>query len=170
MKKKATAILRKLYELKNDGLLEMIEGSEEVFSDPNFLEAVIRDIRKMNIVIISNDSKLTVLIQTKNYGNVKGVFTLTTSNSVDIYIVCSEEFPKTLLEKSLIQEGSSMSVSMKIDVEAVESKNSDTRETQETKVNLSATNEMNPYLLLMAHSFIRQTIYLDSNAITGTDS
>lgn len=59
MKKKATAILRKLYELKNDGLLEMIEGSEEVFSDPNFLEAVIRDIRKMNIVIISNDSKLT---------------------------------------------------------------------------------------------------------------
>ena len=59
MKKKATAILRKLYELKNDGLLEMIEGSEEVFSDPNFLEAVIKDIRKMNIVIISNDSKLT---------------------------------------------------------------------------------------------------------------
>lgn len=59
MKKKASAILRKLYELKNDGLLEMIEGSEEVFSDPNFLEAVIKDIRRMNIVIISNDSKLT---------------------------------------------------------------------------------------------------------------
>ncbi len=59
MKKKANVILRKLYELKNDGLLEMIEGSEEVFSDPNFLEAVIKDIRRMNIVIISNDSKLT---------------------------------------------------------------------------------------------------------------
>ncbi len=59
MKKKATDILRKLYELKNNGLLEMIEGSEEVFSDPNCLEAVIRDIRTMNIVIISNDSKLT---------------------------------------------------------------------------------------------------------------
>ena len=59
MNKKVTAILRKLYELKNNGLLEMIEGSEEVFSDPNFLEAVIRDIITMNIVIISNDSKLT---------------------------------------------------------------------------------------------------------------
>ena len=43
----------------------------------------------------SNNSKLTVLIQTVNYGNVKGVFTLTTSNSVDIYILCSEDFPKT---------------------------------------------------------------------------
>ena len=63
MKKKTTAILRKLYELKNDGLLEMIEGSEKIFSDPNFLEAVIRDIRKMNIVIISNDSKLTCAAQ-----------------------------------------------------------------------------------------------------------
>ena len=33
----------------------------------------------------SNESKLTVLIQTKNFGNLKGVFTLTTSNSVDIF-------------------------------------------------------------------------------------
>ena len=117
-----------------------------------------------------NDSKLTVLIQTKNYGNVKGVFTLTTSNSVDIYILCSDEFPKTLLEKSLMQEGSSMAVSMKIDVESVEIANKEQRENQETKVNLSATNEMNPYLLLMAHSFIRQTIYIDSNAIIDNPS
>ena len=113
----------------------------------------------------SNDSKLTVLIQTKNYGNVKGVFTLTTSNSVDVYILCSEEFPKTLLEKSLMQEGSSMAVTMNIDVEAVESKKTESSEKQEAKVNLSATNEMNPYLLLMAHSFIRHTIYLDSTAV-----
>ncbi|MCD7810288.1 MAG: hypothetical protein LUG91_00285 [Ruminococcus sp.] len=63
MKKKANTILRKLYELKNENLLEMIEGSEEIFSDPNFLEAVIKDIRKMNIVIISNDSKLTLAAQ-----------------------------------------------------------------------------------------------------------
>ena len=35
----------------------------------------------------------------------------------------------------------------------------------EAKVNLSATNEMNPYLLLMAHAFIRNTIFIDSNAI-----
>lgn len=113
----------------------------------------------------SNDSRLTVLIQTKNYGNVKGVFTLTTSNSVDIYIICSEDFPKRTLQKSLMEESSSHAMNSTIDIEAVEPKNKEPKETQEAKVNLSATNEMNPYLLLMAHAFIRNTIFIDSNSI-----
>lgn len=118
----------------------------------------------------SNDSKLTVLIQTRNYGNVKGVFTLTTSNSVDIYIICANGFPKTLLQKSLVEEGSSHAMTMTIDVEEIEPKNTEPAEKQEAKVNLSATNEMNPYLLLMAHAFIRNTILIDSNAITGNST
>lgn len=113
----------------------------------------------------SNDSRLTVLIQTKNFGNVKGIFTLTTSNSVDVLITCSEDFPKTLLQKSLMEEGSSHAMSLSIDVEAVEPKKIEQLEKQEAKVNLSATNEMNPYLLLMAHAFIRHTITIDSNAV-----
>lgn len=114
----------------------------------------------------SNDSKLTVLIQTKNFGNVKGVFTLTTSNSVDIYIFCSDNFPKRTLQKSLMKESSSHAMNTTIDIEAVEPKKQETLETREAKVNLSATNEMNPYLLLMAHAFIRNTIFIDSNEIT----
>ena len=117
-----------------------------------------------------NDSKLTVLIQTINFGNVKGVFTLTTSNSVDIYIVCAEGFPKTLLQKSLMEEGASHAMTMTVDVEAVEPKNTENAKKQEAKVNLSTTNEMNPYLLLMAHAFIRNTIYLDTNAIPEEES
>lgn len=117
----------------------------------------------------SNDSRLTVLIQTKNYGNVKGLFTLTTSNSVDILITCTEEFPKTLLQKCMIDESSSHAMTMTIDVEAVEAKSSSHSDKTEAKVNLSATNEMNPYLLLMAHAFIRNTIYIDSNATISSD-
>ena len=113
----------------------------------------------------SNDSKLTVLIQTKNFGNVKGEFTLTTSNSVDVFITCSENFPKSTLQKSLKDESSSLAMTTNIDIEAVTPKKQEILETQETKVNLSATNEMNPYLLLMAHAFIRNTIFIDSNAI-----
>ena len=118
----------------------------------------------------SNDSKLTVLIQTKNYGNVKGVFTLTTSNSIDIYIICSEDFPKRTLQKSLTEESSSYAMNSTIDIEAIEPKKKEPRENQETKVNLSATNEMNPYLLLMAHAFIRNTIFIDSNSIVEESS
>lgn len=113
----------------------------------------------------SNDSKLTVLIQTKNYGNVKGVFTLTTSNSVDIYILCSEDFPKKTLQKSLMEESSAHAMNTTIDVESVEPIKKETFEKPEAKVNLSATNEMNPYLLLMAHAFIRNTIFIDSNSV-----
>ena len=113
----------------------------------------------------SNDSKLTVLIQTRNYGNVKGVFTLTTSNSVDIYILCSEDFPKKTLQKSLMEESSAHAMNTTIDVEAVEPIKKETFEKPEAKVNLSAPKEMNPYLLLMAHAFIRNTIFIDSNGI-----
>lgn len=110
----------------------------------------------------SNDSKLTVLIQTKNYGNLKGVFTLTTSNSVDVYIICSDKFPKKTLNKLLKEEGTTHSMNTNIDIEDVVPLKEEPNETRETKVNLSATNEMNPYLLLMAHSFIRNTILIDN--------
>lgn len=112
----------------------------------------------------SNDSKLIVLIQTKNFGNLKGEFTLTTSNSVDILIICSENFPKNILQKSLMEESSAHAMNTNIDVEEVQTKAEEVNDTHETKVNLSATNEMNPYLLLMAHSFIRNTILIDNNA------
>ena len=109
-----------------------------------------------------NDSKLTVLIQTKNFGNLKGVFTLTTSNSVDVLIICSEVFPKKLLQKSLMEESVSHAMNTNIDIEEVTTKKEELNEVHETKVNLSATNEMNPYLLLMAHAFIRHTILIDN--------
>jgi hypothetical protein len=112
----------------------------------------------------SNDSKLSVVIQTKNFGTIKGIFTLTTTNSVDIFIVCNENFPKTILQKNLMQESTTHTMNTTIDIEEVTPIKNNQELNQETKVNLSATNEMNPYLLLMAHSFIRNTILIDNNA------
>ncbi len=110
----------------------------------------------------SSNSVITVLIQTKNYGNVKGSLTLTTQNSVDVLILCSEEFPKELLHKRLTDEMKNNAVQTNIDIEVLITKQEDKDEHQ-AKVNLSATNEMNPYLLLMAHSFIRNTIIIDNS-------
>lgn len=118
----------------------------------------------------SNDSKLTVLIQTKNFGNLKGVFTLTTSNSVDIYITCSDSFPKGILQKYLNDESTSHAMNTTIDIEDIKPQKEEINEEHETKVNLSATNEMNPYLLLMAHSFIRYTILIDNQGIVAADN
>ncbi len=117
----------------------------------------------------SNNSKLVVLIQTKNFGNLKGEFVLTTSNSVEVFIVCSEKFPKRLLQKTLMEESNAHAMNTSVDIEAVQSMKENILEVNETKVNLSATNEMNPYLLLMAHSFIRNTIFIDNNMLTEAD-
>lgn len=110
----------------------------------------------------SSESVITVLIQTKNYGNVKGYLTLTTKNSVDVLIFCTEEFPKELLYKRIMDEMKNNAVQTNIDIEIMMTKQDDKDENQ-AKVNLSATNEMNPYLLLMAHSFIRNTIVIDNS-------
>ena len=118
----------------------------------------------------SNNSKLTVLIQTKNFGNLKGEFILTTSNSVDVYIICSEKFPKATLQKSLMQEGASHAMDTNIDIESIQPKTDDLNDARETKVNLSATNEMNPYLLLMAHAFIRNAILIDNGVVEPDDA
>lgn len=115
----------------------------------------------------ASESVITVLIQTKNYGNVKGCLTLTTQNSVDVLILCSEEFPKEVLYKRLQEEMKNNSVQTNIDIEVMMTKRDDKDENQ-AKVNLSATNEMNPYLLLMAHSFIRNTIVIDNSFTVGT--
>ena len=72
---------------------------------------------------------------------------------------------KNTLKKELMEESSSHSMNTSIDIEAVAPKKEELQEQQETKVNLSATNEMNPYLLLMAHSFIRAVIQIDSNGL-----
>ena len=95
--------------------------------------------------------------------NIKGEFPLTTSNSIDILIICNKNFPKKILQRSLMDESTAHSMNTNIDIEEIEQKDEEINETNETKVNLSATNEMNPYLLLIAHSFIRNTILIDNN-------
>ena len=109
-------------------------------------------------------SVLTVMIQTLNYGNLKGLFSLTTTNSVNIHIICSDKFPKDELLEKLNNETKIYSMQSNIEFEAQKPLKEEENENREAKVNLSATDELNPYLLLMAHSFIRNTILLDNLA------
>ena len=114
-------------------------------------------------------SVLTVLIQTLNYGNLKGLFSLTTSNSVNIHIICSDKFPKDELMEKLNAETKIYSMQSNIEFEEQKPLKDEEKENREAKVNLSATDELNPYLLLMAHSFIRNTILLDNIAGLNTE-
>ena len=109
-------------------------------------------------------SVLKIWIQTRNYGNINAILTLVTTNSVDMNIKCAEDFPKDNLLKRLHEETANNTMQSNISIEEVAQREGYIDNEQQAKVNLSSTYELNPYLLLMAHSFIKNTIVIDSNS------
>jgi len=110
-----------------------------------------------------DDSILTITITTVNYGIVKAVLILENSNSVQVSIECSKDFPKDelLLRIEADEKHYSMQSAVTFST-AVEHKTATDK--PQAKINMSNTNEINPYMLLMAHTIIRHTIELDKLA------
>jgi len=108
-------------------------------------------------------SLLKVYIQTRNYGNVNGSLVLLTGNTVDMNIQCNELFPKdNLLDRMKdVTDNHTMQSNITVEERAQMAHEFDN---QEASVNMSSTYELNPFLLLMAHSFIKNTIIIDSSA------
>ena len=115
-----------------------------------------------------SDSILIITITTLNYGNVIATLVLESSNSVHVNIECAKEFPKDELLMRI--EGDEKHYSME-SVVSFETTSKNTVNTQqekpEAKINMSNTNEINPYLLLMSHTIIRHVIEIDKNASNG---
>ena len=115
-----------------------------------------------------SDSILIITITTLNYGNVVATLVLENSNSVHVNIECVKEFPKD--ELILRIEGDEKHYSMESVVSFDTSSQTTVNNAQEkpqAKINMSDTNEINPYLLLMAHTIIRHVIEIDKNTSNG---
>ncbi len=106
-------------------------------------------------------SLLKVYIQTKNYGNVNGSLVLLSANTVDMNIQCNDTFPKDDLLARMKDVTDNHTMQSNINVERREQVPNEF-DNQEATVNLSSTYELNPFLLLLAHSFIKNTIIIDS--------
>ena len=117
------------------------------------------------------DSILIITVSTINFGNVVATLILETSNSVHVNIECSEKFPKEELLSRIESDEKHYSMQS---VVSFETKSTPLErpegELTKAKINMSATNEINPYLLLMAHTIIRHTIVIDNNASGGVIS
>ena len=110
-----------------------------------------------------DDTSISIMITTKNYGNIGAEINLLTTNSVDIFITCDKTFPKEELLKRLNRDSKEHSMTASIGIEEIAQQNSLEPEVQKAKVNLSNVTTINPYLLLMSHSFIRHAIEIDIN-------
>ncbi len=109
-----------------------------------------------------SDSILIITITTINYGQVTATLILESSNSVHVNIECTKEFPKNELMQRIEGDEKHYSMQSVISFETTKSSNPQkSQEKPEAKINMSNTNEINPYLLLMAHTIIRHVIELD---------
>jgi len=117
----------------------------------------------------SSSSILVITITTINFGNVVVTLILESPNSIHINIVCSEEFPKEELNLRINGDEKHYSMQSNISFETKEIKKTE-QEKPHAKVNMSNTNEINPFMLLMAHTIIRHTIEIDKNASMGAVS
>ncbi len=113
-----------------------------------------------------SDSILVITITTVNFGKVVATLVLETSNSVHVSIDCSGKFPKEELLNRLKSEEKHYSVNSVITFQNMEAKSEDTTRTK-AAVTMSSMDEVNPYLLLMSHAVVRNTIIIDNEASNG---
>lgn len=111
----------------------------------------------------NSETSITILISTRNFGNVKVILILNGINSIDVFINCSQNFPKEELLKRINSETKKHSLQSSVTFEEKESKQED-NSLRQAKVSMSNLTEVNPFLLLMANAVIRHTIDLDNLA------
>ena len=116
-----------------------------------------------------SDSILTVTITTINYGTVIATLILETSNSVQIMIECSPDFPKEELNTRLELDKKHYSMNT-LTTYDVKKDLMPKQQRAQANVNMSQTTEINPFLLLSAHSIIRHVIDIDNNTSLGITS
>lgn len=108
-----------------------------------------------------SELSITIMISTINYGNVQVTLVLSTGNSINIIINCSDGFPKEELLKRIKTESKSHSIQSDVTfVQKVVKK--DENSPRQAKISMSNMKEINPFLLLMANAVIRHTIDLDN--------
>lgn len=118
-----------------------------------------------------SDSILTITITTINYGNVIATLILENSNSVHVNIECNKDFPKEELLIRIENDKKHYSMDSVVSFDSsLQTKPQETQEKPEAKINMSATSEINPYLLLMSHTIIRHVIEIDKNTSNGIES
>lgn len=110
-----------------------------------------------------SETSLTILISTRNYGNIKVTLILVKGNSIDIFITCSEDFPKDELLRKIKAENKTHSIQSNVNFEQKPVSKTDNTLPQ-AKIGMSNINEVNPCLLLMANAIIRHTIEIDNKA------
>lgn len=109
------------------------------------------------------DDSITILIATVNFGNVQVTLFKTDKSSIDMHIVCSNEFPQEEVKAAIRDESESYNVQTGILFEEKTNFGSEKVENVKTEVSMNTSPGVNPFLILMAQSVIKVIISIDKN-------
>ncbi|MDE6139127.1 MAG: hypothetical protein K2F57_06620, partial [Candidatus Gastranaerophilales bacterium] len=127
------------------------------------------EIQQQNEQTNESDSILIITVSTLHFGIIRATLILETSNSVQVMIECNEEFPKNELNLRINKEQKFYSMDSVISYNLNKTKSS-ASPSQSANINSAQTTEINPYLLLMAHTVIKHIIDIDNNKKLGMSS
>lgn len=114
-----------------------------------------------------SELSITIMISTRNFGNVRVTLILIAGNSMSIFVNCSDKFSKEELLQRIKEESKIHSMQADVIFEQKEikaDKSDEENYTRQAKISMSNLSEVNPFLLMMANAVIRHTIDLDNQA------
>ena len=110
----------------------------------------------------ANDDNVTVHIATENYGNISIYIVKTEQDGIRIQVTSSQTFPQKDFVDLMREEGNKYGININFDLETKEVFNKEKQEKSTTQVYLSTSPGVNPFLLLISNSAIKNVHTIDS--------
>ncbi len=108
-----------------------------------------------------NDDSISIFIQTENYGNVQADVYKTDKDGIKINLISSETFPQRDFEILMQEESKKHSININLDLAKKEAFNKDKCEKTQTQVCLNTSPKVNPFLLLISNTVIKNVHIID---------
>ncbi len=119
--------------------------------------------------IVNKQNSIVILITTKNYGNIKVVLSRIKNSTISILISCLHYFPEKLLSRLIKEEAKKNNITTSVEFENIKqdvTSNKKNNNSNPSKANFNmgtSNNNLDSYLLLMAHIVIKLIIGIDKN-------
>ena len=109
-----------------------------------------------------SDDSVTILISTENYGNLQADILKTDSDGIKILLITSKEFPQKDFEVLMKQESIKYNININMDIASKEAFTKSKTDERKTEVSMNISPGVNPFLLLISNSLIKNVHLIDS--------
>ena len=101
-----------------------------------------------------SEDNITLLISTVNYANLQAAISKTGNESVNVNVICSENFPSNDLKNGLDEKSIKFNVPINFESKVHESATKYKNEERKMKIFMNTSPGVNPFLLLIANSVL----------------